>query len=286
MSAIWGVNFTFIKTALEDFSPLSFNALRFLIASAVLFAILRIQKQQFSVEPEDLGSLIGLGVLANTVYQVAFIHGVARSRVANAALILATTPVFIAVMGLLRGHEKLNIRTLLGAALSFLGIAFIVSANTREIGFRGTLFGDVLLLTATVCWSLYTIGLKRFILRYGAMESTVVTMIAGTVPLVVISIPSLKAQDWTSVRLMAWTGLIYSALGAIVFCFLIWNYGVKHIGGTRTATYSNFSPVIAMIAAWIGLNERPTLSQLAGAAVIIVGIYLARAREDIEITAT
>jgi drug/metabolite transporter (DMT)-like permease len=286
MSTIWAVNFTVIKTSLEDFSPLSFNAIRFLIASITLFLIFRTHRPKFTIETEDLSSLITLGILANTVYQVAFIEGVARSRAGNAALILATTPMFVAVLSIVRGHEKLNARTVLGVLLSFIGIVFIVSSDAASIEFRSTLFGDILLLTATVCWSAYTIGLKRHIDRYGAMETTLVTMCAGTVPLVLISIPWLRAQAWSDVRATAWAGLVFSALGALVFCFVIWNYGVRRIGSTRTAAFSNLSPVIAVIAAWIGLNERPTKYQLVGMAVILLGIYLTRERENLEISAS
>lgn len=285
MSTIWGVNFTVIKTALEDFSPLSFNAVRFLIASTALYLVFRHRQSSFTIQREHLGSLIGLGILANTIYQVAFIEGVARSRAGNAALILATTPIFVAVLSAVRGHEKLDLRSVIGVLLSFTGIALIMGDKLRDFAFGQTFFGDLLLLLATLCWAIYTVGLKRFTLQYGAVQSTVVTMIAGTVPLVMISLPSLQAQSWAAIRPMAWAGLLFSALGAIVFCFVVWNYGVERLGGTPTAVYSNVSPIIAMIAAWIGLNERPTPGQLAGAAVILLGLYLVRAREEIEITA-
>ncbi len=284
MATIWGVNFTVIKTALEDFSPLGFNALRFLIASTALYLVFRRQGKKFTVEREHLGALIALGILANTIYQVAFIEGVARSRAGNAALILATTPIFVALLSALRGHERLNVRSTSSVLLSVIGIVLIMGDKVREIRFAETLFGDLLLLLATLCWSVYTVGLKRFTERYGAVQSTVVTMIAGTVPLVMISLPWLQAESWTMIRPLAWAGLLFSALGAIVFCFVVWNYGVERWGGTRTAIYSNVSPVIAMIGAWIGLNERPTLGQLAGAAVILVALSLVRTREEIEIT--
>lgn len=285
MSTVWGVNFTVIKTALDDFSPLSFNAVRFLIASTALYLIFRHRHSSFTIQREHLGSLIGLGVLANTIYQVAFIEGVARSRAGNAALILATTPIFVAVLSAFRGHEKLDLRSVIGVLLSFTGIALIMGDKARDFAFGQTLLGDLLLLLATLCWSVYTVGLKRFTLQYGAMQSTVVTMIAGTVPLVTISLPWLQAQSWAAIRPMAWAALLFSALGAIVFCFVVWSYGVQRLGGTPTAVYSNVSPIIAMIAAWIGLNERPTPGQLAGATVILLGLYLVRVREETEITA-
>ena len=65
-------------------------------------------------------------------------------------------------------------------------------------------------------------------------------------------------------------------LFAIALAYLIWSYGVRRIGSTRTAIYSNITPIVALLVAWLGLGETPTLGQLAGAVVIFAGIYLVR----------
>ncbi|GBC78295.1 putative amino-acid metabolite efflux pump [bacterium HR08] len=291
MATVWAVNFTVVKIALQDFSPLSFNALRFILASATLALLFRLRRETWAVEGEDLGALIALGILANTIYQVAFIEGLARSRASTAALILATTPMVVALLNAVRGQERVTRRTALGIGLSLLGVALIVGEDWNRL--RGSrppfeadgqphqsALGDVLLLVATLCWSLYTIGLKRHVHRYGALKSTLLVMISGTIPLVAISLPELRAQPWAAIRPTAWGALLFSALGAIVFCFLAWNYGLKRLGSTRTAIYSNLSPAIALVVAWIGLNERPSAEQLVGAVVILLGISLARHREE------
>jgi drug/metabolite transporter (DMT)-like permease len=296
MSTVWAINFTVVKIALQDFSPLSFNALRFVIALLTLMLLFRMRRETWAVEGEDLGSLIALGILANTIYQVAFIEGLARSRASTAALILATTPMVVALLSAVRGHERVTGRMAVGIGLSFLGIALIVGEDwsrlrTSRAVFeadgspRETAFGDLLLLVATVCWSLYTIGAKRHAHRYGALKSTLLMMLSGTIPLVLLSLPDLREQSWTTIRPTAWAALVFSALGAIVFCFVAWNYGLKRLGSTRTAIYSNLSPAIALLVAWLGLGERPSLEQWIGAAMILLGISLARTREEeVELT--
>jgi len=296
MSTVWAINFTVVKIALQDFSPLSFNALRFVIALLTLMLLFRMRRETWAVEGEDLGSLIALGILANTIYQVAFIEGLARSRASTAALILATTPMVVALLSAVRGHERVTGRMAVGIGLSFLGIALIVGEDwsrlrTSRAVFeadgspRETAFGDLLLLVATVCWSLYTIGAKRHAHRYGALKSTLLMMLSGTIPLVLLSLSDLREQSWTTIRPTAWAALVFSALGAIVFCFVAWNYGLKRLGSTRTAIYSNLSPAIALLVAWLGLGERPSLEQWIGAAMILLGISLARTREEeVELT--
>jgi len=57
---------------------------------------------------------------------------------------------------------------------------------------------------------------------------------------------------------------------------MIWSYGVRKIGSTRTAIYSNITPIVALLVAWPALGESPTVGQLAGAVVIFAGVYLVR----------
>ena len=73
-------------------------------------------------------------------------------------------------------------------------------------------------------------------------------------------------------------GVAYAGAFSIGVAYLIWYYGVRQLGNTRTAVFSNLVPVVALAAAWIHLGEVPHLSQVAGAAVIIGGVTLAQIR--------
>ena len=127
------------------------------------------------------------------------------------------------------------------------------------------------LLQSTLFWSIYTVGSKRLIDTYGSMKTTAIMMTTGTPVLLLVCAPSLLRQDWSRVRPIAWAGLIYSALFAIALAYIIWNHAVRKIGSTRTAIYSNITPVVAMLVAWPALGEVPTLGQIVGAVVIFIG---------------
>jgi drug/metabolite transporter (DMT)-like permease len=58
--------------------------------------------------------------------------------------------------------------------------------------------------------------------------------------------------------------------------YLLWYWGVQRIGGARTAAYTNLTPIVALCGAWLWLEEVPSFLQLAGAAVVLVGLSLAR----------
>jgi drug/metabolite transporter (DMT)-like permease len=276
MALIWGSNFTAIKYSLEDLQPLSFNALRFTLASIVMLVVSLGRRDGFKLGPGDGRRLFLLGLLGNTCYQSLFITGMAHTRAGNAALILATTPLFTAILGRIRKHEYFTGRGVTGLLLAFAGIVLIVVSGRGEVSLGETVLGDSLLLASTLCWSLYTVGSKRLMDTYGSMKVTTIMMTSGTPLLLLICAPSLLRQDWTRVRPIAWAGLIYSGLFAIAVAYVIWSYGVRKIGSTRTAIYSNITPIVALLVAWPALGESPTPGQLAGALVIFAGIYLVR----------
>ena len=274
---IWGTNFSVVKAALEEFSPLAFNALRFVLASALLFLVLRPNRTKFRLEPGDLKKFIALGLLGNVVYQMLFIFGVYWTLAGNAALLLATVPIFISLFSTLLGHERIGLTGWLGVALSVAGIGLVVWGGHRTVEFGGeTLRGDLTMLAAAVAWSAYTVGAAPLVKRYGPLRTTAGTMWIGTVVLVLISARALVAQEWSDISPGAWGGLLFSGGLSIALAYIIWYYGVRHLGSSRTAVYSNTVPLVALAVAWITLGETPTWTQLAGAAAIVGGVLLAK----------
>src|SRR4030095_10442207 len=276
MTVIWGSNFPAIKSSSEDMLPMSFNAVRFSIASTMMLIVAVLSRNGLKIARGDRKKLFLLGLLGNTIYQSLFITGMAHTRAGNAALILATTPMFTAILGRIQKHEYFTRRGVGGLLLAFAGIVMIVISGHGEGSLGETMLGDFLLLITCVCWSLYTVGSKQLVHKYGSMKATTVMITRGTPLLLLVCAPSLIAQDWDRVRPVAWIGVVYSGLFAIALAYLIWSYGVSRIGSTRTALYSNITPIVALLVAWIALGEKPTLGQIAGGIVIFGGIYLVR----------
>ncbi len=273
MTAIWGVNYIVIKAALEVFSPLSFNAIRFALAATAVGVVAWAAGSRRPPARMVL-RLAGLGVLGNTVYQLCYIEGMARTRAGTAALIMAAVPVLTAVASHLMGHERLRWRDVAGLALSSGGLALVVGGDA--VGLRGALLGNALMLAAAVLWTGYTIAAKPLVDVLGPRATTAWTMGLGAVPLLLICVPSIAAQRWGAVTPAAWAGVVFSSLGALVLAYLIWYRGVARLGATRTAFYSNFSPAITLLAAWPLLGERPTAWQLLGAAGIFGSLAVVR----------
>jgi drug/metabolite transporter (DMT)-like permease len=276
MATIWGVNFSVVKYGTILVDPLAYNGLRLSIAALVLVGVVVLGRMPWP-NRRDTVALVGLGVLGNAVYQYFFVIGVALTRASDAALVIAATPAMIAIIGKLRGTDDVGKRGVAGIALSIFGIGFVVMGTTSDSSSGSSLKGDFLVLGGSLCWAIYTVYLRPYTQRIGGMQLSAVTMVGGAAALLVVAAPAVVHTSWSSFPFKGWLAVLYSAIGALVIAYYIFYRGVRIIGPTRTAMYSNLQPVIAVLVAWAMLGEQPTVWQGVGAGLIMAGLLLTRA---------
>jgi drug/metabolite transporter (DMT)-like permease len=275
----WGVNFSVVKFALAAIPPLAFNGLRFVVASSTMLVLALATGHRLNFQRRHLLYLIGLGLLGNTTYQLFFVFGIANTTADNSSLILATVPAWVALIGTLVGVERVQFGGWLGVLLSLLGIALIILGSDRQADFHfggATLRGDLLILLATLCWSCYTLLSRPLMRHYSSAAVTSFSTLMGTIPLVLVSTPSLVQLDWGQVPAIAWLALVVSGIFGIALAYFFWNFGVSRLGSARTSLYSNLVPPVALLTAWLWLGETLTPQQWLGALLALAGVVLAR----------
>ena len=274
MVCIWGLNFAVAKRALETLDPLAFNAVRYVLASAFVLFVLRRQGRLELPARVDWPRLLVLGIFGNAIYQLAFIVGLNLTTAGSGSLMLAVMPVFVLALDLW-GGERHSPRAWVGAAGSLVGVAMVSRAALRLEGTEA-LLGNLLMILAAAFWALYTQGSRPLIRRYGAVRTTAWTLWSGAVIIFLMGIPSLLRQDWAAVDTVSWAGLLYSAFLSIGLAYLLWYRSVGRLGSSRTAIYSNLTPVVALAAGALWLGEAVTPLSLIGAAMVIGGVMLVR----------
>jgi drug/metabolite transporter (DMT)-like permease len=275
MAVIWGVNFVVVKYATHIFNPVAFTGLRVGTAAAFLVAF-AYARGGFALSRHDVLRLLLLGVLGNGLYQLFFVHGVARTRAGNASLIVGAAPAFIALAARVRGMERVKRMTLVGIALSMIGVALVIVGSGTLSNGQTTLLGSVLVFLGVLCWSAYTIMLQPYTKRIDVIQLSAITLVGGAVPLIIASTPALVATDWSSIGAGGWLALFYSSVISMGVAYFFWYRGLRVLGPTRTAVYSNLQPIVALLAAWALLGEVPTIFQGLGAVTIIAGVFLTR----------
>ncbi|MFZ5916974.1 MAG: DMT family transporter [Chloroflexota bacterium] len=277
MVIIWAANFSIIKAAMGTLAPLPFNAIRFSAATAIVLFIAAAAGENWRVNRADAGRLVLLGLVGTTAYQLLFINGIARTTAGNSSLMLGSIPVYVSLTGTLTGLERLGWQGWLGCLLAFGGIALVVVGSGQNVDVSGeSVLGTLLVLGGAVAWAVYTVLSRPLLSRHSSLKVTSLSMLAGTPVLVLVALPQWHTQQWTTVPWQEWAGMAYSAVMALGVAYVIWNTGVKIVGSTRTAIYSNLQPVVAMLIGWLWLDEHLGWMQVIGAAIIVTGVLLTR----------
>jgi drug/metabolite transporter (DMT)-like permease len=278
MALIWALNFSIAKDALATIPPLAFNALRFPLAAIVVTAGMVNRPGPRLPARRDLLPVILLGLLSNVVYQLFFIFGLENTRAGTASVLLSGTPIVTAVLSAAIGQESIGPRIWIGVIATVVGIVCVVAGSPPAETGGNAMLGNGLLVGATLMWALYSVAARSLIRRYGALAVTTWTLWSGTAAVVVIGVPALSRLDTAAIGARGWLAIAYAGALSIGVAYVLWSYGVGHLGPTRTATYSNLVPVLALAGAWLMLGETPSAFQVLGALVIIAGVTAAQFR--------
>src|SRR5262249_52374118 len=150
--SIWGFNFALMKLMYRYFHPITFNAIRFVISSLTMLAVLKMSGETARIDRQDLRRILWLGFLGNTMYPFIFVLGLDRTKAGNAALLMALTPVFAFLIGVATKTEHFSSGVLTGIILSFAGTATIVLFGANEVSLTGSWVGNLLMIGAAIFW--------------------------------------------------------------------------------------------------------------------------------------
>jgi len=252
-------------------------ALRFGLAAVAMAGVLHLREGWKPLPRATLLKLMGLGLVGNTLYQFLFIMGLAHTTAANSGMLAAGTPVLTALLGAALGVERLRRPLAMGLALAVPGMLLIVSARGSELD-ASTRMGDFLILGASLCWALYTVGIRSLGSELSALRITALTMLTGAPGVILLGLPSVAELKVESIGPGAWFGVVYSALVPLVLAYIVWSRSVQAVGSSRTAIYNSGTPVVAATTAWLVRGEQPTGLQVLGVALVISGVLLSRRR--------
>ncbi len=278
-AVIWGVNVSLIKVSLREMAPDAFNGWRLLLTAVLFVILLAASGEGFRVGKRDLAALAVLGLAGNTVYQLIFIHGIDATTAAVTSLILATSPIFVALLGVVLRIERIPPLAWAGIAVSCAGLYLVIVLRDGGPRLSGkSLGGDALLLLGTMLWAACTVLAKPFLHRMSPLKFSTLTVGIGAAAYVGLAWRKMAAVRFATVSLPAWGGLVFSAVFALVVGYIAWYSSVRRVGNARTAVYNNLPPIFAAVFAAMILGERMRPVQAAGAVIVLLGVGLTRVR--------
>lgn len=276
--AVWGANFAVVKYSLAEVSPMAFNSLRFMLALAVMWYLAIHRGSKIRIHKGDVWPLFGLGILGNFVYQVAFIIGIEWSYSANAAVMLGSGPVYVAIMSHFLFKEKVTTPQVAGIVAGFLGVLMLIFGKDGfQLEIRSGL-GDLMLILATICWALYSLLSRNYLSRYKPLDLAVISMTSGGLSIILAGMPWVWETNLLALSGEAWMGIVYSGALSIGISYIIWNHGLSKVGAVRTTAFQNFVPLFGIIFGFLLLDERLSWIQYLGSAFVIAGVVMTRWR--------
>jgi drug/metabolite transporter (DMT)-like permease len=278
---VWGSTYLAIRVTVETLPPLLTAGIRFLIAGAIMYAVLAARRglEAMRVSGQQLLScaLIGAALLLGGNGLVVLAERDVASSLA--ALIIASVPLWVVLFRWATG-DRVSLGTLGSVVVGFAGVAILV---LPEGSGEGNMFGFLLLIAAAVCWATGSFLSTRLRLPSDPLTSTTIQMLCGGAWLLFggIAMGELGEIDVDGFSGASIAAFLYLIVFGSLFAFTAYVWLLQNAPISKVATYAYVNPVIALLLGWVILSEEITATMLIGAAVIVVSVAFIVKREAV-----
>ena len=261
-----------IGDALGAYSPGPLALLRMLVASAVLAVYATIWRMRLP-EVRDLPAVALAGLFAFALYNLALNSGQVTASAGVASLIIASIPIFTALLAAAFLGERLDTLGWSGIAVGFVGVSLITVGEGGGFGINP---GALLVLLAAVSASVYFAFQKPYLEKYGSLRFTAYAIWAGAL-LLLPFLPGLL-REVRPAPAGATLAAIYLGVFPTVVAYATAAYVFSRLPASRAVTLEYLFPPVAIVIAYLWLGEIPTVLSVAGGAVALLGVALVNRR--------
>lgn len=263
---MWGISFISIKIAMTVFPPMSLAFYRFLLASAILYPIMKRINKKEALRKKDVPLVALAGVLGITVYFYFENNGLLRISANDASIIIAMLPIGAAIGERVFLKKKLKLISWIAIITSVLGIYMVIGGELRG----GDPSGYWYMFGAIVAYSIYLILTKPLFDRYSDITVAFYQSLFGCVAF----IPFLffETVRWDLLDTTITLNFFFLAVLCSAVASYFYMYALNHLGVSIAAVFMNLIPVVTFIASFIIFGETMTFIQIIGAGVVIVAV--------------
>jgi drug/metabolite transporter (DMT)-like permease len=251
------------------------SAVRFVIATAILLALVRLVEDGLPRLPRRLHALLALQALAGIfLFNALLLIGLDMTTATISGIITAATPAVIALMSVAMG-EHLSRGGWMGVSLAIAGVVAVnLLATPPKDAASHPLLGGLLVFVAVIGEALYTIIGKHAAGRVSPLATAALVSLYGAAMFMPFALWDLRTADLGAIPASAWLAVLYLALIVTVVAFVLWFRGLQAIPASIAGAFTGMIPVTAVISAGLILDEEIGLLHISGIACVLAGIFL------------
>jgi len=263
---IWGSTYLAIRFGIESFPPFLMGGIRFTVAGAVLFVVMRYLGAAMPSGREWLGAgVVGLLLPALGNGTVCYVQQTISSSVA--ALSIATAPIWMAIFSSIWGH-KITLKEWLGIAIGLVGIVLLNLGGS----FEGDFTSAFLLIFAAASWSFGSVWGKHLAMPAGLMGAACQMFVGG---LALLLVSAYADESWPRhVSPKSWGALVFLIVLGSLIAYSAYQYLLKTVRPLVASSNTFVNPIVAFAVGIWWAGEHVTTVEIAALGVILVGVFL------------
>ncbi|EGB15150.1 protein of unknown function DUF6 transmembrane [Pseudodesulfovibrio mercurii] len=273
---LWGGTWVAGRVLAQSVHPMTAALLRFGLASIILLYMCRRAEGRWPrLRRDQILPVTFLGATGVFAYSYFFFTGLQSIPAGRAALIVACTPVCIALISALFCGERFGPLRILGALVSLVGVSVVIAdGNPLALLSGGVSRGDFMILGCVASWTAYTMGGRAVMKRLPPLSSVAWSSFTGTLMLLPAALAQGLIADLGRVRPVDWGCVVFLGFLATALAYYWYYRAISVIGASRAGIFINMVPAFAVLTGFLVLGEPVHLSLGVGGAMVITGVYL------------
>jgi drug/metabolite transporter (DMT)-like permease len=273
---VWGASFIATKVALRDILPITVVWLRFAMGVLIL-GVAVVTRGQFEwPSKRDVAYFALLGFIGITYHQWLQSTGLQKAQASTTAWIVATTPIFMALLAWLVLRERLSLIQVVGIALATFGVLVVVSEGRLEtLGF-GNLFlpGNRLIVLSAPNWAVFSVLSRRGLKEHAAARMMFYVMGFGWLFSSIMFFVGPGFSEIGQLTSNGWLGVIFLGVACSGLAYVFWYDGLQALPASQVGALLYLEPLVAVVVAGMILGEPILFTSLLGGAGILLGVYM------------
>lgn len=270
---VWGLSFIATKRALLEIKPEVIVLLRQLLGISFLFVVARKQKQSFSINLKDHKWVFVLALVACFHLWIQ-ITGLQWTSASNTGWIIGITPVFMTILALILFKEKITKQQFGGIIVSFVGLLLLVSKGDLASLDLIKNKGDVLIISSSLTWAIYSLASKKATLNYSPVMTTFYLFLLVALVISPFAISTKNYHDVIKLSIGGWSAILFLGLLCSGVAYTLWAQALTEMSASRVGAYLYIEPFVTFFGSWMLLDEHITFLMLVSGLIIIGGVVL------------